>query len=76
MRRPEEVLQDAMRLSDEERGALALELLDSLSRADSRDEDSWIATIERRARRALRDEAEEDSIVEDAVARIERTLEL
>jgi hypothetical protein len=76
MRRPEELLQDAMRLSDEDRGALALELLDSLSRPDSRDEDSWIAAIERRARRALRDEAKEDSTVEDAVARIESALEL
>jgi hypothetical protein len=76
MRRPEELLQDAMHLSDEERGSLALELLDSLSMPDSRDEDWWIAAIERRARRALRDEAAKDSTVEDAVARIESALKL
>jgi hypothetical protein len=76
MRRPEEILQDAMRLSDEERGTLALELLDSLSQPDSHDEAAWIAAVERRARRALTDEAEADSTVDDAVARIERALEL
>jgi len=76
MRRRSDILKDALQLSDEERGALAVELLDSISATDERDSARWIAEIERRAKRALEPEALNDPTVEDAVARIERDLDL
>jgi len=47
------LLAEALQLDDEARATLALELLDSVSPPDPRDEVSWIEEIERRARRAL-----------------------
>ncbi len=76
MRSPEEILKEALRLSEEQRSSLAVELLDSVSLPDPRDEAEWIAVIERRAQRALSGQSGKDSTVNDAVARIERELEL
>lgn len=76
MRRPEQILDDAMQLSEEERGSLAVELLDSISASDARSDSEWIAEIERRATRALTDDAQQDGTVEEAVSRIERNLDL
>jgi hypothetical protein len=76
MRRPEEILEDALRLSEEQRSKLALELLDSISAPDPRDEAAWIAEVERRARRALSGGSEQDRPLDEAVAHIERELDL
>ncbi len=75
MRRAEQILDDAMQLSEEERGSLAAELLDSISAPDARSDSEWIAEIERRATRALTDDAQQDRTVEEAVSRIERDLD-
>ena len=76
MRRPEDLLHDALLLSDEERGALALELLDSLSPPDTRSESEWMIEIERRARRVFDATSQQDRTMEEAVASIERKLAL
>lgn len=76
MNRAEEIFHDAMQLSEEERGSLAVELLDSISASDARNDSAWIAEIERRASRAVTAEAEQDRTAEEAVSRIERDLDL
>lgn len=76
MRTAEQLLREAMQLSDEERGSLAVELLDSISPPDPRTDEEWVAVIERRAMRAMTAEAAGDRTVEDAVATLERDLEL
>jgi putative addiction module component len=69
------LLAEALKLDDEARATLALELLDSLSPPEPRDEASWIEEIERRARRAV--SGEEPGIdVDEAVDRISRDLGL
>ena len=69
------LLQEALVLEEGERAALALELLDSLSAPDARDQASWIEEIERRAQRALSgDEPGVDA--DDAADRIARDLGL
>lgn len=60
---------EALQLDERQRAALALELMDTVSPPDSRDEASWIAEIERRARRALSGE-ELGGDFEDALDRI------
>jgi hypothetical protein len=50
---------EALQLDDVERATMALELMDSISRPDPRDEAAWIEEIEGRARRVLAGEAEE-----------------
>ncbi len=65
-----------MELTDEERGSLAVKLLDSISAPDDRTDAEWIVEIERRAAGATSPEAEHDSTVEQAVSRIERDLGL
>jgi len=45
------VFQDALQLDEPERAALALQLMDSLTPPDTRDEDAWLEEIEQRARR-------------------------
>ncbi|MDI1447859.1 addiction module protein [Polyangium sp. 6x1] len=47
------LLAEALQLDDEQRAALALSLMDSLSRPEPRDEPAWIAEIEKRARHVL-----------------------
>lgn len=76
MRRAEQILQDAMQLSEEKRGSLAVELLDSISAPDPRSDAEWMAEIERRAARALTDDAAQDRTLEEAVSRIGRDLDL
>jgi len=44
---------EALQLDDEERATMALELMDSISRPEPRDEAAWIDEIEERARRVL-----------------------
>jgi putative addiction module component (TIGR02574 family) len=69
-----DIVGEAMKLSDDERAEVALELLDSLEPPDPLghlDDDAWVAEIERRAVRATRGEAQ-GSAWEDARARIER----
>jgi hypothetical protein len=69
------LLAEALHLDDAARATLALELMDSLSQPDARDEDAWIEEIERRARRAL--SANEPGVdVDSAVDRISRDLGL
>lgn len=70
-----QLLQQTLALDEEERAALALQLLDSLSPTETRDEAAWIAEIERRARRALSGDSPA-ALFEDAVARMERDLAL
>ncbi len=48
---------EALQLDDAERATMVLELMDSLSRPDSRDEAGWIAEIEGRAHRAISGES-------------------
>lgn len=50
-----QLLQQALTLDEGERADLALQLMDSLSPPEARDEDAWIDEIERRAERALSD---------------------
>ncbi|AUX23289.1 uncharacterized protein SOCEGT47_038120 [Sorangium cellulosum] len=69
------LLQEALDLDEGERAMLALQLMDSLSRPDVRDEAAWIEEIERRAHRALSGQSPGVD-VDDAVARIERDLGL
>jgi hypothetical protein len=49
---------EALQLDDVERATMALELMDSITRPDPRDEAAWIEEIEGRARRVLAGEAE------------------
>lgn len=50
----EEVLKEALQLSESERARVAAELLASLDPdVESRDEEAWIAEIERRAQAAI-----------------------
>lgn len=69
------LLQEAMKLDESERATLALELMDSVSAPDARDEASWLAEIERRANRALSGEATGRD-ADEAVDRISRDLGL
>jgi hypothetical protein len=70
-----QLLEEALHLDDDARATLALELLDSLSAPDPRDEASWIEVIERRVRRAL--SGEEPGVdVDEALDRISRDLGL
>jgi hypothetical protein len=70
-----QLLVEALQLDESQRATLALELMDSLSPPDSRDEASWIEEIERRARRAC--SGEEPGVdVDEAVDRISRDLGL
>jgi hypothetical protein len=47
-----QVLKEALELNERERAELAAELLSSLPGLETRDEDAWIAEVERRARAA------------------------
>jgi hypothetical protein len=67
------LLQQALLLDEKERAALALELMDSVSAPDPRDETAWIAEIERRAQRALAG-ASPSVEVGEALDRISRDL--
>ena len=68
------LLAEALQLDDAQRAELALELMDSLSPPDRRDEATWIEEIERRARRAL--SGEEPGVdLDEAVDRISRDLD-
>ena len=69
------LLAEALQLDDEARATLALELMDSLSPPDPRDEASWIDTIERRALRAMSG-AEPGVEVDVAVDRVAHDLGL
>ena len=69
------LLAEALLLDEGARATLALELMDSLSPPDPRDEASWIEEIERRARRALSG-AEPGVDVDVAVDRIAHDLGL
>jgi Putative addiction module component len=69
------LLVEALQLDDDARATLALELMDSLSPPDPRDETSWIDEIERRARRAVSG-GEPGIDVDGAVDRISRDLGL
>ena len=70
------LLAEALQLDDTERATMALELMDSLSLPDPRDEASWSEEIERRARRVRAGASEDDADVDDAVDRISRDLGL
>jgi putative addiction module component (TIGR02574 family) len=48
-----QVLKDALQLPERERADIAAELLASLPQMDTRDDDAWIAEVERRARTAM-----------------------
>jgi hypothetical protein len=76
MGKAKQILRDAMQLSEAERGSLAVELIDSISAPDSRTDAEWIAEIESRAARALTDDARQDRTLDEAVSRIERSLDL
>jgi hypothetical protein len=66
---------EALQLDEGQRAVLALDLMDSLSPPDLRDEASWIEEIERRARRAL--SGEEPGIdLDEALDQISRDLGL
>ena len=69
------LFEDALQLDDEQRATLALELMDSLSPRDPRDEASWIQEIEQRARR-VRSGQEPGVSIDEAVDRISRDLGL
>jgi hypothetical protein len=51
--RRKDLLSDAFELTEEDWGALAVELLDSISAPSPRTEAEWIVEVERRARRAV-----------------------
>lgn len=70
-----DLLQQALQLDEKERATLALELMDSVSAPDVRDESAWVAEIERRARRALSDGSANGDF-EEALDRIARDLGL
>jgi len=53
MNTAQKLLDEALQLDEAERGSMALELMDSLSLPDARDDAAWIEEIERRARGAL-----------------------
>ncbi|MGK4000257.1 addiction module protein [Sorangium sp. So ce1024] len=69
------LLQEALELDERERATLTLQLMDTLSPPDARDEAAWLAEIERRAHRALSGQSRGVD-VDDAVDRIERDLGL
>jgi hypothetical protein len=69
------LLEEALHLDDEARATLALELMDSLSPPDMRDEANWVEKIERRAHRALSGESK-GMDVDQAVEQISRDLGL
>lgn len=69
------LLQQALQLDETERATLALELMESVSAPDMRDEAAWISEIERRARRAL-EGGSANGDFEEAVDRISRDLGL
>lgn len=69
------LFEEALQLGEEQRAALALDLMDSVSFSDSRDEASWIEEIERRARRALAGE-EQGVEFDEALERISHDLGL
>lgn len=69
------ILTDALQLDEAQRAALVLDLMDSLSPPDMRDEAAWIDEIERRARRALSNE-EPGLDVDETVERISRDIGL
>ena len=75
MSKARKLLAEVLELDEEQRATLALELMDSLSPPDSRDEASWIEEIERRARRA-RSRKAPGVDVDEAVDRISRDLGL
>jgi hypothetical protein len=75
MTRARELLDDALQLDEKHRATLALELLDSLSAPDARDEVAWLEEIERRARRALAGGASGRD-VDEALESIARDLDL
>jgi putative addiction module component (TIGR02574 family) len=69
-----DIVAEAMKLPDEERAEVALELLDTLEPPDPLghlDDDAWVAEIERRAARAIRGDGQ-GSTWEEVRARIER----
>lgn len=66
---------EALQLDEEQRAALALDLMDSVSPPDPRDEASWLEAIERRARRALSGE-EPGADLDEALDRISNNLGL
>ncbi|MEI8255884.1 MAG: addiction module protein [Deltaproteobacteria bacterium] len=68
------LLDEALQLDEKHRATLALDLLDSLSPPDARDEASWIEEIEQRARRALEGQTGID--LDEAVDSIARDLGL
>jgi hypothetical protein len=70
----DEILRRALELTDEERAALALRLMDSLTPPDTRNADEWVTLVERRARRTLAGEG--GGSFEEAVQQIERDLKL
>ena len=47
------LLAEALQLNEAERATLALQLMDSVSPQDHRNEASWLEEIERRTRRAV-----------------------
>jgi hypothetical protein len=69
------LLQEALRLDEKERAELALQLMDSVSAPDARDETAWLAEIERRAQHALSG-GSGGADIDEAVDRIERDLGL
>jgi hypothetical protein len=69
------LLQEALDLDEGERAILALQLMDSLSPPDARDETAWIEEIEARARRAMSGESTGTDI-DQAIDRIGRDLGL
>jgi len=69
-----DIVAEAMKLPDEQRAEVALELLDTLEPPDPLghlDDDAWVAEMERRARRAIGGDAQ-GSAWEETRARIER----
>ncbi|MFH0899529.1 MAG: addiction module protein [Pseudomonadota bacterium] len=64
-----------LRLGEEERAAIALKILDSISAPDTRDEAEWVREIEQRARRALSG-SHENASFDDALDQIDRDLDL
>jgi hypothetical protein len=66
---------EALQLDEAERATMALELMDSISPPDPRDETAWITEIEGRARRALSGESE-GMDADAAMDRISRDLGL
>lgn len=70
----EELFRRALELTDDERAALALRLMESITPTDTRSIDEWVTVVERRARRALAGEG--GGSFEAAIQKIERDLKL